>query len=137
MEVLRKICIKINNGNIMRLNGIFYSLGLIFLLTLYTLAQESEFRKLENKAFKVGEKLTFEVKYGFVTAGIAVMQIPKLKRISGRDVYHVTFGVNTVPSFDIFYKGLSSNYQYVLKLFGYGSGGMSWDITTVAYGMLS
>lgn len=63
-----------------------------------------EFRKLENKAFKEGEKLTFEVKYGFVTAGIAVMQIPKIKRISGRDAYHVTFEVNTVPSFDWIFK---------------------------------
>ena len=101
----------------MRLNGIFYSLGLIFLFSLYTPAQESEFRKLENKAFKVGEKLTFDVKYGFVTAGIAVMQIPKLKRISGRDVYHVTFGVNTVPSFDIFYK-VRDRYETYLDFEG-------------------
>jgi hypothetical protein len=63
-----------------------------------------EFRKLENKAFKEGEKLTFDVKYGFVTAGIAVMQIPKIKKISGRNAYHVTFEVNTVPSFDWIFK---------------------------------
>ncbi|QQS35172.1 MAG: DUF3108 domain-containing protein [Ignavibacteriales bacterium] len=66
--------------------------------------QSGEFRKLENIAFKEGEKLTFDVKYGFVTAGVAVMQIPKIKRISGRDAYHVTFEVNTVPSFDWIYK---------------------------------
>lgn len=65
---------------------------------------KDDFRKQKNTAFKVGEKLTFDVKYGFVTAGIATMQIPKIKRISGRDAYHVTFEVNTVPSFDIFYK---------------------------------
>jgi len=63
-----------------------------------------EFRVLENKAFKEGEKLTFDVDYGFVTAGIAVMEVPRIKRISGRNAYHVTFEVNTVPSFDVFYK---------------------------------
>jgi hypothetical protein len=63
-----------------------------------------EFRVLENKAFKEGEKLTFDVNYGFVTAGIAVMEVPQIKKISGRNAYHVTFEVNTVPSFDMFYK---------------------------------
>ncbi|HPN37623.1 MAG TPA: DUF3108 domain-containing protein [Melioribacteraceae bacterium] len=75
-----------------------------FTLILNIFAQQTTFRKLENKAFKEGEKLTFDVKYGFVTAGIAVMQIPKIKKISGRDAYHVTFSVNTVPTFDSFYK---------------------------------
>ena len=63
-----------------------------------------ELRKVENKAFKEGEKLTFELNYGIVTAGIAVMQIPQIKRISGREAYHVTFEVNSVPSFDWIFK---------------------------------
>ncbi|GBD86813.1 hypothetical protein BMS3Abin03_00737 [bacterium BMS3Abin03] len=64
----------------------------------------NNFRKLDNKAFKVGEKLTFELNYGFVTAGVAVMEIPKIKRISGRQAFHVVFTVNSVPSFDWIYK---------------------------------
>jgi hypothetical protein len=63
-----------------------------------------EFRKIENKAFKVGEKLTFDVKYGFVTAGVATFEIPKIKKISGREVYQVVFQVSSVPSFDWFFK---------------------------------
>jgi hypothetical protein len=63
-----------------------------------------EFRKIENNAFKVGEKLTFDVKYGFVKAGVATMEVPRMKKISGRDVYQVTFQVASVPSFDWFYK---------------------------------
>ena len=62
------------------------------------------FRKQNNNAFREGEKLTFDVKYGFVTAGIASFEIPKIKKISGRDAYHVTFEVNTVPTFDAFFK---------------------------------
>lgn len=65
---------------------------------------DPEFRTLENNAFQVGEKLTFDVKYGFVTAGVATMAIPKMRRISGRQAYHVTFEVNSVPSFDWIYK---------------------------------
>lgn len=65
---------------------------------------KEEFRTIENEAFKVGEKLTFDVKYGFVTAGVATMQVPQIKRISGREAYHVTFEVNSVPSFDWIYK---------------------------------
>ncbi len=62
------------------------------------------FRKIENHAFKVGEKLTFDVKYGFVTAGIATMAIPRIRKISGREAYNITFKVNSVPSFDWIYK---------------------------------
>ncbi|HEX7356291.1 MAG TPA: DUF3108 domain-containing protein [Ignavibacteriaceae bacterium] len=81
----------------------------IFVLTaavsLQSFAQNSgEFRKHENNAFREGEKLTFDVKYGFVTAGIASFEIPKIKKISGRNAYHVTFEVNTVPTFDTFFK---------------------------------
>jgi hypothetical protein len=80
----------------------------ILSISLNTLSQtdsfNGDFRVLENHAFKEGEKLTFDVNYGFVTAGIAVMAVPQIKRISGREAYHVTFEVNSVPSFDMFYK---------------------------------
>ncbi len=66
--------------------------------------KKEEFRKVENKAFREGEKLVFDVKYGFVTAGIASFEIPAIKKISGRNAYHVTFEVNTVPTFDNFFK---------------------------------
>ena len=81
------------------------------------IAQKQEFRKLENNAFKQGEKLTFDVKYGFVTAGVAVMQIPKIKRLSGRDTYNIVFTVNTVPTFDAFYK-VRDRYESYLDVDG-------------------
>ncbi len=66
--------------------------------------KNDEFRTVQNNAFKVGEKLTFAIKYGFVTAGVAVMQIPDIKKISGREAYQVKFQVNSVPSFDWIFK---------------------------------
>lgn len=77
---------------------------IFFLIASLVLGQSKEFRKLENNAFSVGEKLTFDVKYGFVTAGVAVMEIQKLRKIAKRETYHVTFNVNTVSSFDPFFK---------------------------------
>lgn len=67
-------------------------------------AQKPEFRVIENKAFKVGEVLTFDVKYGFVTAGVAEFSIPKITKLAGRETYNVVFKVNSVPAFDPFYK---------------------------------
>lgn len=82
----------------------FIKLFLIILLAVNSFAQKSEFRKIENDAFNVGEKLTFDVKYGFVTAGVAEFSIPKITKLAGRNVYNVEFKVNTVPAFDPFYK---------------------------------
>jgi len=84
--------------------GLLFSFSFSLLISAQTSVSNDEFRTLENKAFKEGEKLTFDLNYGFVTAGIAVMEIPKIKKISGRNAYHVTFEVNSVPSFDMFYK---------------------------------
>ena len=81
------------------------------------LAAQDNFRKIENKAFKEGEKLTFDVNYGFVTAGIAIMEVPRIKKISGRNSYHVTFEVNSVPSFDMFYK-VRDRYETYLDVEG-------------------
>ncbi|GAB4288431.1 MAG: DUF3108 domain-containing protein [Ignavibacteriaceae bacterium] len=90
----------LNKKTVIQLLSVF----LFYNALLFSQSAEEEFRKVENTAFSKGEKLTFDVKYGFVTAGIAVMQIPEIKRISGREVFHVTFEVNTVPSFDWIYK---------------------------------
>lgn len=78
---------------------------IIFLFAInFVFSQDVEFRKIENNAFKLGEKLTFDVNYGFITAGVAVFHVSKIKKISGRDAYHVLFTVNTTSAFDLFYR---------------------------------
>lgn len=90
---------------------------LIFIVSLFgavnLIAQDSQFRTIENNSFDVGERLTFDVKYGFVTAGIAEMYIPSMRKIAGRDVYHVTFKVNSLPGFDPFYKVRDKYETYI------------------------
>ena len=88
---------------------------IILIAFIINLQAQDEFRKIENNAFLAGEKLTFDVKYGFVTAGVAEMEIPRETRISGRDAYHVTFKVNTVPSFDVLFKVRDRYETYIDK----------------------
>ncbi len=85
------------------------SLTLVFFLTFlnssYSQNSESEFRKISQNAFKPGEKLTFDVNYGFVTAGEAVMEIdPVYQTMNGRKCYDIRFYVNSTSSFDWVYK---------------------------------
>lgn len=79
----------------------------------YVRAQSGEFRTIENNAFTEGEVLTFDIRYGFVTAGVAELSIPKIKKITGRDVYHVTLKVNSLPSFDWIYKVRTRYETYI------------------------
>ena len=90
---------------------------LIFLFKTTSAQTKSEFRTLQNNAFKVGEKLTFEVKYGFVTAGIAQYSIPKIVKIAGRDAYNVMFDVSSVSAFDPFYK-VRDHYETYIDVNG-------------------
>lgn len=94
---------------------------LIVILTLILISfspvnfaqKKDDFRKIDNKSFKVGEKLTFDVNYGFITAGVAEYNIPKVMKLAGRDVYQITFGVNTVSTFDALYKVRDRYETYV------------------------
>lgn len=55
-------------------------------------------------AFSVGEKLTFNVNYGFVTAGYAGMSISQLDTVLGTTTYKVEFTVRSTPTFDLFFE---------------------------------
>lgn len=90
---------------------------LLLLVPLVAFIQSSGFRKVENKAFGLGEKLTFDVNYGFVTAGIATFSIPEIRTIAGRKVYRIKFEVNTVPAFDPFFK-VRDRYETYLDVEG-------------------
>jgi hypothetical protein len=62
------------------------------------------YRKIQNNAFGVGERLSFSVNYGFINAGDAVMSIPSIDTIAGRPCYRVEFTVNSLQSFAWIYK---------------------------------
>jgi hypothetical protein len=61
-------------------------------------------RAQNQQSFGVGEKLLFDVNYGFITAGKAEMLIPELDTVLGTTTYKVQFIVRTTPTFDFFFE---------------------------------
>ncbi len=61
-------------------------------------------REIHHNAFSVGERLVFDVRWGFITAGEAVFSIPKLDTVKGRECHQVLFTVNSTPSFSWIYR---------------------------------
>lgn len=58
-----------------------------------------------NQAFKEGEVLSYRLHYGFVDAGVAVLEVkPTILDIAGRKVYHIVGNGYTKGSFDWFFK---------------------------------
>ncbi len=57
-----------------------------------------------SKPFDVGERLFFDVNYGFITAGKAEMSIPKLDTVLGAATMKVEFTVRSTPTFDFFFE---------------------------------
>jgi hypothetical protein len=70
-----------------------------------------------QSAFGVGERLVFDVGYGFFTAGEAVMTIPKTDTMFGRPCYQVLITVNSTPTFSWIYK-VEDRYETLLDVTG-------------------
>lgn len=73
---------------------------LIFFIALQLFAQKAD----DQKAFSVGERLSFDVNFGFITAGYAEMIIPQLDTVLGTTTYKVQFNVRSTPTFDFFFE---------------------------------
>lgn len=62
-------------------------------------------RLVENRAFQVGEKLTFLIRYGFISAGSATMEVRDMVTLAdGTQAYHVITTARSNAAFDLFYK---------------------------------
>src|ERR1035437_720024 len=57
-------------------------------------------RHLPNNAFAVGERLTFNIDFGFITAGQAVMSIPDYRYVNGRKSLETRVEASSSSSFD-------------------------------------
>ncbi len=89
----------------------------IALLTTFaaiSLSQENTYRELPNEAWGFGERLSFDISYGPITAAEAFLTIsPSPVVMNGRDTYEINFEVNSRPSFDIVYKVRDYYKSYV------------------------
>ena len=62
------------------------------------------YRKLENKAFGVGERLEFSVKYGMLPAGTAIMKIPEIIDYEGHPSFRIISIARSNSVVSVFYK---------------------------------
>ncbi len=81
-------------------------------------ASAFKFRKIKNNAFKVGEKLTYRVHYGWMDAGEAVLEVKDSeKKINGRDLYHIVGKGKSLGTFNWFFK-VQDRYETYLDADG-------------------
>lgn len=62
------------------------------------------YRKIENNAFDVGERLEFSVRYGKLPAGTAVMEIPEIIDYNGYDCYEIVSIAHSNDFVSVFYR---------------------------------
>ncbi len=60
--------------------------------------------KAVNKAFQVGEKLTYRIEWGFFTVGRATMEVKGIERVDGCDCYYIVAEAQTTGLGDMLFK---------------------------------
>ncbi len=61
-------------------------------------------RQVPNSAFRVGEKLSFVIRYGFIKAGNAEMQVEGIVPLDDREAYRIVSTARSNGTFDVFFK---------------------------------
>lgn len=62
-------------------------------------------RTVKHSTFKVGEKLTYRLHYGFIDAGLATLEVKESnKKVQGRNLLHIVGQGTSIGSFDWFFK---------------------------------
>ena len=62
------------------------------------------FRTVPNRAFQVGERLSFEISYGVIKAGLAKMEVISMDTLNERPIYRIRTQARSKPFFDNFFK---------------------------------
>ncbi len=82
-------------------------------VSCFTQGFAQEFTKVAT-AFQPGEKLSYKVKYGFVTGAEAEIRVEDSPlKFEGQPVYHIIAEGKTAGTFDVFYKVRSRYESYV------------------------
>ena len=80
-------------------------LFIFVIISAFLLHSQAAYRKINNEAFKRGEKLTYRIHYGFIDAAIATIEITdENKRFADRSTLHVVGICKSKGSFDFFFK---------------------------------
>jgi hypothetical protein len=96
--------------------------AVVFFLAVAEIAFDPSFaygaqRASRQSAFSTGERLVFDVGYGFITAGEAIMSVPQYDTVAGNQCFKVMFQVNSTPTFSWFYE-VRDRYETYLDVEG-------------------
>lgn len=72
-------------------------------------------RKIQNNAFRVGEKLRFTIKWGIITAGYATLEVRNVIDLGEYKAYEIVSEARSNSFFDIFYKVRDRVKSYIDK----------------------
>lgn len=85
-------------------------------LVAFTAAQVSLPDRIDDTAFKPGERLNYRLKYGLFTAAEAHLRIEDSDvKFEGRPAYHIIADGATAGTFDVFYKVRNRYESYIDK----------------------
>ena len=87
-----------------------------FMLAQDTIKQK-QYRTVTNNAFTTGEKLTYEIGYGFLTGGYATLNVDNNTiDINGRKCLNVNVNAHSASTFEIVYKFKNDYKCYIDQL---------------------
>lgn len=69
--------------------------------------------RTEPFTFNTGEKLSFDIKWKFITVGFATMMINNIEELEGRKAYHIVTEARSAPFFDTFYRVRDTNESWM------------------------
>ena len=89
-------------------------LFIYIMLHIHTVQAQSAFRKVNNEAFKRGEKLNYRIHYGFIDAVNASIEVTsENKQFAGRNTFHVVGTGKSRGTFDFFFKVRDRYESYI------------------------
>lgn len=76
--------------------------------------QAQELRSVKEPVFKVGEQLSYKLRYGFITAAEANIRVESTDvKFDNKPVYHLVAEGRTAGSFNVFYKVRNRYDSYI------------------------
>ncbi|MGD9212763.1 MAG: DUF3108 domain-containing protein [Desulfobacteraceae bacterium] len=87
-----------------RLKKKLLKIALLLCTVTWVIFSNSSAFSVEEQPFRPGERLVFELRWAFVPAGEAVLEVLPIENINGMDVYHFVMTANSNSFVDAFYK---------------------------------
>lgn len=88
---------------------------ILFIVTFsISLIQAQSLPYLTEPTFKIGEKLSYKVKYGFITAANGILSVKKSTlELSNKDIYHLDVFGQTSSGYSLFYSVKNQYDSYI------------------------